>query len=181
MPRMTVAGALWVGISLCLLGLPLAAAVAVNGRVVDQNGKGVPGATVEIGGKREKTDQGGNFTIDGLEEGESYTANVRKGDSQGGGTVRVSKGRLTPDIKITIKAKAEVFTGKVVDRDGAGQPSATVTIQDCGTTKTNSKGQFTIECEPGSYQARVTTVDDKSAQKNVTLQSGRVSPEIEVQ
>lgn len=178
MRRITVAGALWLGISISFLGLPLAAAEPVSGTVVDQYGKGVAGASVEIGGQRATTDRAGRFTIDGLEDGK-YKASVRAGDSSGGGSVEVAGGNLSPAaLQITIKPKVEKFKGKVMDRDGEGQAGATVNVANCGTVITNNKGEFTIECEPGQYQVKVTAEGKPATQQGVTLANGRVSPDI---
>ena len=177
MRRITVAGALWAGMALGSIG-GLWAAETVSGRVVDQNGRGVSGASVEIGGKSATSGGNGSFTIDGLEEG-SYKWTVRAGDSKGSGSAQVANGKLSPaTLTITIQPKVEKFKGRVVDRDGEGQAGATVSISNCGTAVTNNKGEFTVECEPGNYQATVTAEGKSPAQKSVTLQGGRVSPEI---
>lgn len=181
MRRTSLVGALWLGALIgCLVPLT-AAGQQVTGTVVDQNGKGVSGAVVSIGGQRASTDRRGEFIIEGLEDG-SYKASVAADGATFDEQVEVADGELSPAvIAITLQPPTERAVGRVVDRDGNGLAGATVEFKGVKPVKTGGDGEFTIEATPGVYQVTI-TVGDKSETKQVTLQDGRLKPgELEVQ
>lgn len=138
----------------------------ISGRVVDESGNPVAGATVETAPPMQLaiTDADGRFTMISIPVG-AYETVARNGDSVcrllvgvvGGGVTNVTMTLLPPAGSATA-----TISGTVVDVNGEPVVGATVNVAgQGGTAVTGAEGSFTIaEVVPGLVRLNVTAPSD---------------------
>ena len=126
---------------------------AVSGKVVDGDGRGIPVVVISFSGttETEVTNNQGEFTREGLEGTVTISA------SKDGYTISEPIEVSGPRSSITFIAQedasaAYAVSGKVVDGEGIGIPSVTITFTgaETVTTVTNTDGEFSRSDLAGS-------------------------------
>jgi uncharacterized GH25 family protein len=137
----------------------------VKGRVLDENGAGIPGANVSAnlerppgedqpqfffanqGGSSATTDREGGYTLAHLAAG-SYGLRAQAKDRMSAtrGQVTVAEERTLEGIDITLGA-GEVLSGRVVDGDGNAIAGATIQVfdRDSAQGRSDAEGRFTLK------------------------------------
>jgi hypothetical protein len=140
--------------------------VAVSGRIVDDEGTGVPGAIVTIDGvDPETTDAGGEFLIEGVPVG-PHTVEVTPppGFSAIEPTeILVPENSEEPIVLEDLVVVENADLSGTVSAAGTGVPDVTITVDDgidTVTTVTDEDGVYTFPRLPaGEYEITMTTPD----------------------
>ena len=126
----------------------------VSGQITDDQGNGVGGVTVTIGGKSAMTNPDGMYTIDEVPAGvqdvevsgvpDGYTPSFEP-------TVDVKPDGSTPPVDVNLAPNPSSVSGRITDDKGAGVGGVTVTIGGKSAT-TNPNGTYTIDEVPAGVQ-----------------------------
>ncbi|MHC1594747.1 MAG: carboxypeptidase-like regulatory domain-containing protein [Methanotrichaceae archaeon] len=158
------------------------------GRVVDQYGRGIPGATVQI-----SSGEGGSFGTNANNLGYygmdlpsgvySMTAEL-SGYRFIPATARVWSGTVSVAGKIVgyplygtdpFAARMGWLEGKVVDKNGIGVPGARVRSDDGSSVVTDASGGYTMTLNPGWHTINAEAEGLLFRSVNVHIVSGRVT------
>ena len=147
----------------------------VKGKLRSVKGSGIAGATVtaRLSGqnvKTARTDEKGNFTMQGLDAGvysivfdaDGFSSGVKSGVEVKDGNVRDLGDRL---ILAVDQGSQVVIKGSVFFREGTSLPAAKVeiarvnddgSVKNLGSAYTNISGEFTFRPPPGTTRVKVT-------------------------
>jgi len=152
---------------ICNLGPKVPVTAILTGKVTDAKGKGLA-ATVTAAGLTANTDPAtGVYTLAGLPVTKMPTeikAVAKLYNSKSASVILTKKNKKTPAVQdfaldLTPIPPSEV-TGNLIDYKTGLPVAATLTFKDAKgkvqTTKTDSKGAYTIKLEQGKYDAQVT-------------------------
>jgi len=173
-----------VSVSINPAGYPTTSSLV--GRVVDQYGRGIPGATVQISGS-----EGGSFGTNANNLGYygmdlpsgvySMTAEL-SGYRFVPATAKVWSGTVSVAGKIVgyplygpSAARMGWLEGKVVDKNGIGIPGARVRSDDGSSVVTDASGGYMMTLNPGWHTINAEAEGLLFRSVNVHIVSGRVS------
>ena len=139
--------------------------------VIDEDGKALAGATVEVAGKNAITDENGKVTFTNLEAG-NYEVTATKDGYVARSTQSTIEAEKTTET--TIALEKEITTGNllvtVVDKDGNPIANATVRVSTGETYTTNSEGIIElVGLDAGEHTIRVLGVGYYAQTKTVII------------
>lgn len=166
----------------------------IRGKVRSVKGAGIPDATVTVkqkgvGVKSVKSDSKGDFTIEGLEEGNYNLVFEARGYSSGvlyNIEVKKKKIRDLEDrlILSTDQGTQVIIKGSVFDRDGRSLTAAEIKLEKLGsdgsarklgTAMSTVSGEFTFRQPEGTAKFRITaTYKGKSASKEIEVDTAAI-------
>lgn len=160
---------------------------ALRGRVVDEQGAPLPGATVRVGDRTTITGDDGTFVLDGLLVGDVEATIERPGHEplQRTFTVVASIEGADPpapiDVVLARVHPPSQIRGVIRGFDGQGL-AATVRVEPLGVeVVAGADGQFTVDVPPGAYRLVVTLAGFTSQARKVTVEvEGVAMPNIEL-
>jgi len=151
------------GVEYADLKLVMAAGGSVAGRVVDESGEPIEGATVKaqlisegldvnfVTGKTVRSDASGKFTIGGIEPGAYLVAAEAAGHlTRSVPGIQVVSGRTVMDVEIRL-GEGSAVAGRVISPAGEPIRGATVTVTDTSegsrreVRTTNARGEFRVD------------------------------------
>ena len=158
----------------------------VSGQITDDQGNGVGGVTVTIGGKSATTNPDGMYTIDEVPAGvqdvevsgvpDGYTPSFEP-------TVDVKPDGSTPPVDVNLAPNPSSVSGRITDDKGAGVGGVTVTIGGKSAT-TNPNGTYTTDEVPAGVQdVEVSGVPDgytPSFEPTVDVEPDGSTPSVDV-
>lgn len=166
----------------------------VTGRVMDETGRPVAGASVRAAGGSVATDIEGYYTLQGLRAGTlSISASDPVTRMNGGTTATVRLGEVTAGANITILRPAFVEGHVYKVEEGATTPQplggAKVTTDGVNIIETDAQGRYRLENVPTGHSVTLRFVDEEKAlavnmpvvlspgetlTRDVTLRSGSI-------
>ncbi|MHC5035911.1 MAG: sigma-70 family RNA polymerase sigma factor [Planctomycetota bacterium] len=150
---------------------------SLSGRIVDEDGAGIPRAEVCAGFSRTYSDTGGRFSIPSLPAGPATITASRTGYRVTEKEVAIIGGRALEGVTVVLPLKDRgeyTITGTVTDGTGKGVEGASIFINGTNRTlrseRTDATGQFRIEhIGPREVNLQVSKMGYHSVVKPVTL------------
>lgn len=148
---------------------------ALRGRVVDDGGSPLPGATVKVGEQSATTDDDGGFTIAGLPPGDVEVTIERPGHEPLRQTFTIVADApgapvAAMDVVLARVRPPSQIRGVIRSFDGVGL-AATIMVQPLGAEAVaGADGRFAIDVPPGAYKVVVSLAGYQSQTRNVTVE-----------
>lgn len=149
------------------LHLTLGEGARITGRVVDERGEAISGATIRISKSDTErpwltqTSDDGRFTVDTLHEGVHHVVASARGHVS---AARVEVETGSAPLEITLE-RVSLVAGRVIRPDGRAAADASVVIAGSGIwparrVETNAEGRFRFgDIPPGIYEVRASAGD----------------------